>query len=584
MVENVALPLTRASSAGLGRKPLSFCAVALLTISTQSLAAIPLLDGGDELLRQQQRERQFQQQQEQSPDVRLQSDIPPKELSRLPLNETPCFTIERLTLNGDQAERFAWATQSAVGDHDSPIGRCLGVAGINLVMKRVQNALIDRGYITTRILAGEQDLKSGTLVLTVIPGRIRAIRFAADAGERATQWNAFPMSAGDLLNLRDIEQALENLKRVPTAEADIQITPSEGADAQPGDSDLVVSWKQRFPLRLTLSADNAGTKATGKEQGSVTLSADNLLGMHDLFYVSFNHDLASHDNARGTQGKAVYYALPFGYWQLSFSHSTYTYHQSVAGANQTYIYSGDSSNNDIRLSRLLWRDAVSKTTVGIRGWQRSSSNFIDDTEIEVQRRRMAGWEINVSERLFIKDATLDASIAYRRGTSAMNSLPAPEEAFGEGTSRPRLMTADTQFNQPWAIANQSLRYTFVWRAQWNDTPLVPQDRFAIGGRYTVRGFDGESLLSAERGWLVRNDLAIALGGSGQEAYLGVDYGRVSGPSAEYLAGKQLAGAVVGLRGNYSGLAYDFFVGKPIDKPEHFRTASTTTGFNLSWSF
>jgi len=29
---------------------------------------------------------------------------------------------------------------------------------------------------------------------------------------------------------------------------------------------------------------------------------------------------------------------------------------------------------------------------------------------------------------------------------------------------------------------------------------------------------------------------------------------------------------------------DFFIGKPIDKPEHFRSANTTTGFNLNWSF
>ena len=41
--------------------------------------------------------------------------------------------------------------------------------------------------------------------------------------------------------------------------------------------------------------------------------------------------------------------------------------------------------------------------------------------------------------------------------------------------------------------------------------LDAQDRFAIGGRYTVRGYDGEASLSAERGWLLRNDLSWAVG-------------------------------------------------------------------------
>ena len=43
-----------------------------------------------------------------------------------------------------------------------------------MVMARIQNAIIARGFVTTRILARPQDLKTGTLVLTV-PGRIRDI-------------------------------------------------------------------------------------------------------------------------------------------------------------------------------------------------------------------------------------------------------------------------------------------------------------------------------------------------------------------------------------------------------------------------
>ncbi len=41
-------------------------------------------------------------------------------------------------------------------------------------------------------------------------------------------------------------------------------------------------------------------------------------------------------------------------------------------------------------------------------------------------------------------------------------------------------------------------------------PLITQDRFSIGGRYTVRGFDGETTLIGERGWLLRNDLGLSL--------------------------------------------------------------------------
>jgi hemolysin activation/secretion protein len=108
--------------------------------------------------------------------------------------------------------------------------------------------------------------------------------------------------------------------------------------------------------------------------------------------------------------------------------------------------------------------------------------------------------------------------------------------------------------------------------------------FSIGGRYTVRGFDGEASLMGERGWLLRNDIGWALGASGAELYVGIDYGRVGGPSTEWLIGRRLSGGVIGLRGAVKGLNYDLFVGAPISKPEGYRTAKTTAGFNLNFSF
>jgi len=521
---------------------------------------------------------------EQRPDVRLQRPEPIAS-ALLPEHETPCFPIQRIVLEGDAAEQFQWALAAANPAHDPALGRCLGSKGIDLTMRRMQNAIMARGFVTTRVLAAPQDLKSGTLTLTLVPGRIRAIGFTDDSSARATQWNAVPAAPGDILNLRDIEQALENFKRVPTADADVQITPAEGPDAKPGESDLVIAWKQGLPFRLNLSADDSGSKRTGKYQGGLTLSYDNWWTLNDLFYLSLNNDLGGGDAGRkGTRGYTVHYEVPYGYWLLGLTTSSYNYHQSVAGASQTYLYSGNSKNAEIRLARILHRDDVRKTSAYLRAWARSSSNFIDDTEIEVQRRRMAGWEAGLAHREFIGAATLDASLAYRRGTGAWDAIPAPEEAFGEGTSRPELFTAEAQLNLPFQLASQRLRYGALWRAQWNRTPLVAQDRFSIGNRYTVRGFDGELTLMGEHGWLVRNDLGLALGQSGLELYLGADYGQVGGASTRGLLGTHLASAVLGLRGSYRGLSWDVFAGAPISKPEGFRTSGTVAGFNLNWSF
>ena len=550
----------------------------------------PAQSATDELLRQQERERALREQQERIPDVRLPKPETPQGLERLPSNEAYCVDINNITLVGDRAAQFKWAiaaaNYTADNEEDKATGRCLGSRSVNLVMRRIQNAIIVRGLVAARVLAGPQTrLVEGTLELTLFPGRIRHVQFAPGTDGRATQWNAVPVRSGDLLNLRDIEQALENFMRLPTAEADIQVVPAEGSDAEPAQSDLVVKWKQDFPFRVSLSADDSGTKATGKYQGSLTVSYDHWSTLNDLFYLSLNHDLGGGDSGtRGTRSYTAHYSVPFGYWLLGFTASQNRYHQSVPGASQTYLYSGESQNSEVRLSRLIYRNAVRKTTVSLKGWTRASKNFIDDTEVEVQRRRMAGVDVGLSHREFIGAATLDASLNYRRGTGAWDSLPAPEEAFGEGTSRPKIITADAQLNAPFNLGEQRLRYTGTWRAQWNRTPLVPQDRFAIGNRYTVRGFDGENQLLAESGWLVRNDLGVALGQSGQEFYVGIDYGQVSGLTSDILIGKHLSGAVLGLRGALKGVSYDVFIGKPISKPSGFQTSGSVAGFNVNWSF
>jgi hemolysin activation/secretion protein len=79
-------------------------------------------------------------------------------------------------------------------------------------------------------------------------------------------------------------------------------------------------------------------------------------------------------------------------------------------------------------------------------------------------------------------------------------------------------------------------------------------------------------------------MGLALGASGQEMYLGIDHGEVAGRSSKKLIGTRLTGAVVGLRGSYTGLSYDLFAGVPLAKPDGFTTSHVTTGFNLYWSY
>lgn len=586
------------------------CFFALSVLSTPSILAAPFSQDvidrsvqqqAQQNLLQQQQQQKLQQQQQHLQDVFLDA-VPNSQvqsgITQSAVGDEVCFPIQQISLIGESAAKFQFALDSALRLINFQPGICLDAQDINQIMTFTQNAAIGKGYTTTRILAAPQDLTSGKLELTVIVGKIGRIRVElanknATHAERIVAFqNEFPTTSGDILNLRDLEQGLENLKRIPTAEADIRIEPG----SQPHESDVVIVWRQRaLPLRLSLGLDDSGSKSTGKYQGNVALSLDNPLGLSDLLYASYGHDLGHKSTLTdyngtstdsGTHNYALHYSVPFGNWLWAINHNYHRYHQAVAGLSENYDYNGKSRNVDIGFTRLLYRDARRKTHLGMKIWWRESQSFVNDAEIEVQRRRTAGWSASLSHKEYLGNAILNLVVNYKRGTGMQGALPAPEEKFGEGTSRMKIISGSADLNLPFLLGRQAFSYDTSIHAQWNKSTLTPQDKMAIGGRYTVRGFDGELSLSAERGWYWQNTLAWHYR-DGHQIYIGTDVGHVSGLSAERLFGQTLAGGVLGLKGQFNlggNLYYDIFTGRPFHKPTYFPAKNLIFGFNLNYSF
>lgn len=551
-----------------------------------------------QMQRQQQHQQQFQQSQQAEPHITLDKPAPVPASTLVP-HETPCFPVHHIVLAGDVAEKFQFALDKALQQGRFQAGMCLGAQGINHFMTLTQNAVIDRGYTTTRILAAPQNLQSGKLEFVVLPGKVNRIRID-DSQEQHTHalriaafQNEFPIRPGSILNLRDIEQGLENMKRLPTAEADIQIVP---IPHQPDTSDIVVRWQQRaIPYRVSLGLDDTGSKSTGKYQASLTLSADNPFGLSDMFYASYGRHIGhapSRYNADGqgvqsrTHNTTIHYSVPWGNWLWSFNHSNYRYHQAVAGLSEVYDYNGRSRSSDIGFTRLLHRDATRKTHLTGKLWMRDTRSYINDAEVEVQRKKTGGWMLGIQHKEYIGHTTLGLALHYKRGTRLGNALPAAEEDFGEGTGKMKILTADADLNLPFALGQHQLQYDTKLHAQWNRSPLLTQDQIAIGGRNTVRGFDGEISLSAERGWYWRNELAWQYQPR-HSFYIAADMGHVSGRSAAHLLGQTLAGTAIGLRGTFhkaGSLSYDLFIGTPLKKPQHFRTKPVSAGINIQYTY
>ncbi|HCB2860317.1 ShlB/FhaC/HecB family hemolysin secretion/activation protein [Klebsiella aerogenes] len=559
----------------MGRHCLSLL-IPMLLSPVQIFAAPSSQTLEQQFLNQQQRQRaQEKQITPAAPDVMFSPDMPLNSDKAFPV-EKNCFRISRVQLSGTKSLPHWLPLQR---EANKALGHCLGANGINILMGQLQNILIGHGYVTTRILAPQQDLKSGVLRLVVMPGYVRQVRLTDDSNKYVTLYSAFPAHSGNVLDLRDIEEGLENLQRLPTVQANMEIIPGD----KPGESDIVITRHQDRMWRVDASLDDSGSESTGQYQGNLTLSLDNPLSLSDLFYLSGSHNLDG-NGGKKSQSLTGHYSVPFGYWQAGITASDYDYVQTVAGINGDYQYSGSSKSFDVQLSRILHRSGSQKTTLTADVLAREQRNYVDDTEIEVQRRQTAAWKLGLQHRHYIGNATLDAGISYQRGTRWFGAQPAPEEYYGYGTALSKILQLNANLNIPFVLGNQNFRFITQYQRQSSNTPLTSPDMFSIGNRWTVRGFDGERTLSASHGWYVRNDIAWSTPLPAQELYLGADYGEVGGTGSETLVGKHLAGGVIGLRGQYLRASYDLFAGIPLSKPDGFKTDPVTTGFSLSWSY
>jgi hemolysin activation/secretion protein len=571
-----------------------------------SLAALPLTalatlapivqaepePGGIETEQNQQQRRDAQHREATVEAPAVRSTLPKIEAFPTLPNESPCFRIDRFSLDvatelpataqkkGASAlplDPFAFAREWL--DHYK--GQCIGKSGIDTLTKGLQQAILSRGYVTTRVLVPQQDLTSGTLAFALVPGIVRQIRLA-DPSMWGTWKNAFPVGGGDLLNMRDLEQGLEQMKRVASQDVDMKIEPAE----IPGESDIVVSVRRTKPWTFVASVDNAGTSSTGKWQGNISLGIDNPLGLNDVFTVGANQDLSLGNKSLGSHGFNGSYSIPFGYWTATLSGNTNTYYQSIAGVNQTFVSSGNSQTAALRIARVLSRSQSDVLGGYVQLSKRFGDSFIDDTTIPTQARNNTFLELGATDRHYFGAAQFDGTLAYRQGIGGLGATPDP---YVDGpTYRFHMAVLDANLSVPFTIATQTFRYVTTLHGQFTNDTLFYIDDLTIGSRYTVRGFDGENMLAAERGFYWRNELQWPVFQTGQTLYAGIDYGRVFGPNTAALAGTQLAGAVIGIRGGipakFAGVSYDLFAGAPIYKPEGFPTARWTVGFQLTGAF
>ncbi len=483
-------------------------------------------------------------------------------ISRRPMVDAkPCRIIHKINIEG-HANAMGEPPQDVLADF---VGRCLIAEEVNALLSDLNRWYQHQGWTTTRAYVTEQDLNQGDLFVRIISGRIDGYRYS-DKPADAKLVAAFPSKAGDLLNVRDLEQGLENLNRIPSQEAKFKLYPGKDAGA----SEVVIELIEKPTWRVTQMVDNSSTQALGRWRNNIELALDNLLSRNDQLAIGYNRNL-DHGQLNSTfEGLTLNYLISNGYHLFGASAAAVLTNFSLPGISQPYALNSHSNKVGLSYEYLFARNQSSKHSL-ISGLDFTSQrSYAQDIEITSQYRRLSVFYFGVKGKHYFGNKVWDWQLRADEGTGlfdAMSAIP------GGADPRYTLGKAQTTLSVPLPDNMGLWRSNVQVQGGKNSAPNLAQ--IYLGSRYNVRGFQDNSLLGATGGWW-RNDVeskALHLGPVAITPYLGADAGHVKSNSTQTVSQHHLVGYAIGLRTDYSRIKTDITYTRAVSRPDEFNQES-----------
>lgn len=478
-------------------RPLLFSAL-LAVISVPSFAqvapgSVPL-PGDRDLIRDRQQRLLDEQRQRLQELQQLPGRAVPTEPTA-PSGEQRCFEIRHIQLKGatlidESRQRELFAPYE---------GRCLGAGQLNELLKAITDFYLQRGYVTSRAYLPQQDLSDGELEILVVEGRLEGLDSSSAPSPREMAM-AFPGSTGERLNLRELEQMVDQLGRLPSLQSQIELVP--GKDV--GGSRVQVKSQPEKPWRVSLSRNNDGERSTGEQQWGTSLDWDSPLGLADQLNLRGGGDTVS-DRYRHSANQGLFYSLPYGWWTFSYSYSQSYYRTRDETGGFPFTLDGESKNHQLRAERVLHRDDVSKTAASFGLAHLRTRNYIENSLIDVSSQRLSESQFGFNHGRRIGSAFVNMDAGWQRGIGALDAQNEGDPQGSEPVARYNKYTLTLSYLQPFQLWGESFSVDSLAYGQKSEDVLFSPQRISLGGLASVRGFK-EQTLSGDSGGYWRSQL------------------------------------------------------------------------------
>lgn len=465
--------------------------IAYLCVAATGAQAQSRIDPAQQLLKEQERNRKL----EDLKKSQAGQDIKVQPAPGAVKSAEGCFQIRQIVVEGVTALK-PWDVEAVVKPRQNT---CIGSPAVQGLMQELTNQYLKLGHITTRVYIPKQDLKTGVLKLLVVEGHIEGIVFRQvfegepkpQLGPDTKGLTAFPAGQGALFNLRELEQGLDQINRLPSSKATVDLMPGK----TPGGSIIVVTEQKQKRVRATVGADNSGSQSTGVTRLKAGVEFDEPLWLNE----SWAFNVVGTRNSNAVTGL---FSIPYGSWTLSANGSYSENQQSLTSSTALFNQTASSS---LKLDNLIYRDATSKLRVSAALSTWWNNRIINASELTPQKR--GAVRFGVGNELHLPGSVVSVDLGFNFGAPWWFGTPDSPLA---AASAPKAEFAKFDGTVYWLHSVPNVgRLVVTASGQLSSDILLSPDQIVIGGWETIRAYQGADA-AGDLGAFVRSELILGI--------------------------------------------------------------------------
>jgi len=492
------------------------------------------------------------------------------------IDEGPCFKVKQVKLHGNTV----LADDRIATLFEDYLNRCLTANAIVAAKNRLLAYYLDKGFVTTQVSFMPHIMSDGLLEFKVIEGVVEDIVIHGDIKTMlpiSPVATALPNVVGSILNVRDIEQGLDQLQRQSSYQAKIDIVPGSYLGA----SILHIYIEVDRSLRTSIIYDNHGDPNTGKRNATVALKKDNLMGLNDSWMIAMRKDAEPRHFEHNSAQRFFNVSMPYGSYLAALTYVRSDQLRSISGVTEEFLLASTLETTNFGLERMFFRDRLSKFDVGLQFQTDEIKTFIEDIKIDSASLSLTSGIIYANYFHNTGWGKIDSRVTYKRG---MKLLHATRDKGGLAFYQPRAQYQYVEVKSDATIPIEwrdfSVKYLPSFVSQYTNVPLYNINKFRVGGLGSVRGFH-DTIFVGDIGFTLLNEFSTSLKLAGDfallqpylselEPYASYDIGMVrarGGKSAQAGTGYGYASsAVLGVRSKNNRYNFDVHYAQSINAP------------------